>query len=139
MHYLILLLYCACLSFIVCDNVWSFWVEANLEFFVFVLYLYCGWRFKYQSGMTGYCIVCPSIYGFWLLLWCLQTFFNYLLWKESLMNDGQHFNQYEQNEQPPPITNNWTQKRPRHITLKIQDLALARQKIWRDKPVIPLW
>jgi len=36
------------------------------------------------------------------------------------MSDGRHFNQYQQ---PPLITNNWTQKRPRHIALKIQDLT----------------
>ena len=29
-------------------------MESILEFFVFVLYLYCGWRFKYQSGMTDW-------------------------------------------------------------------------------------
>ena len=25
---------------------------------------------------VGHCIVCPSIYGFWLPLWCLQTSLN---------------------------------------------------------------
>jgi len=39
--------------------------------------------------------------------------------------DGQHFHQYQQNEQSHHLTH-WTQKRPRHMTLKIKVLAWDR-------------
>jgi hypothetical protein len=60
------------------------------------------------------CVVCPSsIYDFWFPLWYLQAFRSvYLgLWKESLNSDGQRFNQYQQNEQPPLTVIHWTQRK----------------------------
>ena len=33
------------------------------------------------------------------------------MWKESLNSDGQQSHQYQQNEQPPFISNHWTQKK----------------------------
>ena len=36
----------------ICDNMWSFWVEANLckVFFFVCLYMHCLWRSSYQEG-----------------------------------------------------------------------------------------
>ena len=48
--------------------------------------------------------------------------------EESLNSDGQHFNQYQQNEQSPLTSNNLTQKRPWNMVLEIKVLASDRHK-----------
>ena len=50
----------------------SFWWGPCYSIFGFMC-MFCGSFFVLFS--FGHCIVCPSIYGFWLPLWYLQTLF----------------------------------------------------------------
>ena len=36
--------------------------------------MFCISLFVHLFFLLGHCVVCPSIYGFWLRLWYLQTF-----------------------------------------------------------------
>jgi len=58
---------------------------------------------------------------------------HYLLLKQSLHSDGQQFHQYQQYKQSPLTANNWTHRRPWHMPLKIQVLALY---MYRHKNVV---
>jgi hypothetical protein len=53
---------------------------------------------------------------------------SWLLWKESVNNDGEQFYKYKQNKQLPLTSNNSTQERPQHMALEIQILTWNRRK-----------
>jgi hypothetical protein len=48
--------------------------------------------------------------------------------KESLNSDGQQFHPYQQYEQSPLTSTQWTQRRPRQMELDIQSLSWDRDK-----------
>ena len=90
------LLYSDC---IVCPLIYNFWlplwyIQTVLSVLLFttsgypfgVFRLYCL-SFYLQLLVTPLvysdCIVCPSIYNFWLLLWCIQTVLSVLLFTTS--------------------------------------------------------
>ena len=51
---------------------------------------------------------------------------NYLFWQENLNSDGQQFHRYQQTKHAPLTTNDFSTKRPRHMSLEIQILAWGR-------------
>ena len=67
----------------------------------------------------------------------LKTFENcyeHTLWNERLHSDGQHFQQYQQNEQSPLTSNHWKQKRHRTLVMQVMDwdkhtLIICRSQI----------
>jgi hypothetical protein len=52
----------------------------------FVLYVcFVGRCFSYCTFSFGHCVVCYSIYGFWLHIWYLQTLLSKVTWLELII------------------------------------------------------
>ena len=96
---LLITLLVSCVQCVVCPVIYGFWlllwcllviVLSILRFtasgYSFgVLWSLCCLSFDLRLLITplvsfGHCIVCPSIYGFWLLLWCLLAIALSVLW-----------------------------------------------------------
>jgi hypothetical protein len=60
----------------------------------------------------GHCVVCSSIYGFWLPLWYLQTLLKYIL---QCYNLGHLWNRYY-------ITDNWSDSQYMSCKAKVQSI-----------------
>jgi len=53
-----------------------------------------------------------------------SAFRKLVLWKENLNGDGQQLHQYQQDDQPPHASNNWTKKKI--ITYKIHIYTITQ-------------
>ena len=51
---------------------WSTWVHLRVTWSLVLCVCFVDRCLSFCHFSFGYCVVCPSIYGFWLLLWYLR-------------------------------------------------------------------